>query len=616
MPSVQGGQTRSAAVLGAVQALRAGSVVRERLPALPAAGLMLVLAGAAFVWDPQGFNGYLAAKVATAGAGIGLLVLWLARRSALVLPRGPWPVVAVALGGFMLAATLASDSIWRSLLGAPLRQEGLLAWAGFGVAFAAGLSLRRASRDAAAASLVDAAVVAVAAVGAAGALELAGVELDADLIEFKGRVRSTLGSPAVLSGFMVLVGPVAALASARRGLWRWAGASAAALAVVNLAAAETRAAWVAVIVVGVTASLLASPGARLRLLIAAAALFAAAGASLSGRWQQFGHDLRGRAAIWEVAASSVVDDPLLGNGPELFIASYGERVSDETVREFGGATVDRAHSGLLDFATSFGAVAGVLYLAVLLCVAALAYRAIRSGDGFRAAVGIGVACYALAQQAFFVHPSTDMVWWLMSGFLVADSGVAARRLPRFGAALMLSAASVLAVNALSLARNDRIYERSVESATATEAYGLLEQAASHRPFDDLSYILMGDLLAQTPDIRVVANGIERIRDGAEHNERNRLVALALIDAQMQAYRITSDGAYATDARQAAAELIATQPANGDAYLKRGVAAWYLGDLEAARSDWQRAAFLMPHRPEPRENLAVLDAGATDTEVGP
>ena len=178
----------------------------------------------------------------------------------LVLPGGPWPVVALTLGSLMVAASLASDSIWRSLLGAPLRQEGMLIWAGFGVAFAAGLSLRRASRDASAASLVDAAVVTVLAVGTTGTLELVGVELDADLIEFKGRVRSTLGSPTVLSGLLVLLGPIAALASARRGLWRWAGVSSAVLAIVNLAAAETRAAWAAVIVVGVTASLLRVPG--------------------------------------------------------------------------------------------------------------------------------------------------------------------------------------------------------------------------------------------------------------------------------------------------------------------------------------------------------------------
>lgn len=591
--------------------MRAGAVVRERLPALPAAGLMLVVAGAAVAWDPAGLNGLVAVKAATAGAGVALLVLWLLRRSVIVLPGGRWPVVAVVLGGSMLAATLASDSIWRSLLGAPFRHEGLLSWAGFAVACAAGMSLRRSSSDAAASSLVDAAVIAVMAVGAAGALELVGVELDADLAEFQGRVRSTLGNPAVLAGFLVLVAPVAALASVRRGLWRWASASAVVLAVVNLAAAQTRAAWGAVIVVYVTASLLVARG-RTRLLIAGAVLAAAAGAALSGRWQHLGHDLRGRAAIWEVAASSLIDHPLLGHGPEMFIASYGERVSDDAVREFGSITIDRAHSGLLDFATSFGAIAGMLYLAILLCVAVLAYKAVRSGDGVRVALGVGVASYALAQQAYFVHMSTDMVWWLMVGFLVADSAVAGRSLPRFGAALMLSAVSVLAVNALSSARNDRIYERSVESVSAIEAYELLDRAASHRPFDDLSYILMGDLLSRTSDIPVVVSGIARIREGAEHNEGNALVALALIDAHMQAYRITSDGDHAANARRAASELVDTQPANGIAFLKRGLAAWHLGDLDAARSDWERAAFLMPERSEPRENLAVLEAEMTST----
>ena len=571
---------------------------------------MVMLAGAAVIWDPWGFNGFAAAKAATAAAGLALLALWLARHEAFVLPTRPWPAVAAALGALMLAATLASDSIWRSLLGAPSRLEGLIAWIGFGVAFAVGLSLARTCRDATAGSLVDAAVVAVSAVGAAGALEFAGVELNADLIDYGGRVRSTLANPAVLSGFLILVGPAAALAVARRGPWRWAGAAAVVLAVVNLAAAETRSAWLAVVVVCATASLLASTG-RLRILVAAAALAVVAGASLSGRWQQLGHDLRGRAAIWEVAASSIAERPWLGHGPEMFITTYGRHVDDEAVREFGSTIIDSAHSDMLDFAASFGVIAAVLYLGALVCVVVLACGAVRSGDAFRAAIGIGVACYALMQQAFFAHISTDMVWWLMIGLLVADSGVTTRRLSRVGAALMLSAVSVLGVNALSSARNDRIIENSVESATTSDAYELLVQAASHRPFDDLSLILMGDRLSRASDIDVVNRGIGRIREGAEHNEGHPLVALALIDTHMQAHRLTSDADHAAQARLLASELIASEPSNGIAHLKRGIAAWYLDDLDAARSDWERAAFLIPERPEPRENLAVLDARIAD-----
>ncbi len=585
---------------------------------MPATGLTMVVAGAAFVWDPWGLNGYLAVKAATAGAGLALLVAWLVRRSELALPARLWLAVGTALAGLMVAATAGSGSVWRSVLGAPLRLEGLVAWASFGAAFLAGFSLRRARRDATAATLVDAATVAVVAVGLIGAVEFAGIEVDADMIEFRGRVRSTLGNPTVLSSFMVLVGPVAAVAARRGGSWRWVGGLAVVLAAVNVAAAQTRAVLASAAAVGFIALLLVSRGRR-RWAIATFVPAAGAVALLSGRWQLAGHELRGRIAMWEVAVAAVADDPLLGTGPETFIASYGEHVGDETVREFGrAAAVDRAHSGVLDFAVSFGLIAGALYLAVLICVALLALRAMRSGDVFRAVVGAGVACYAIQQQAFFAHPSNDMVWWLMVGVLAADSGVA-RRLPIVVAALMLSAATVLVVNAGSSIRNDRLYERALGSATAVEAFGLLEEAASHRPFDDLSYILMGDVLTRTSDASVVGRGIDRIRRGMQRNEGNELVALALIDAQMQAHRLTSDGAFALSAHRDAAELIRAQPANGDAYLKRGVAAWYLGDLDAARSDWERAAFLMPDRPEPRENLAVLYTQRvypTDAAPGP
>ena len=578
---------------------------RERLPAVPAAGLALVVAGGAVVFDPWGFNGYLAVKVAVAGIGLLMLVWWLAQRSAVTVPGYPALAVGAAVLGLIVLATAASDSIWRSALGAPLRHEGMLAWLSFAVAFVVGISLRRLHRDAVAESLIDAAVVAVMAVGAVGVLELAGIDVDPDLIEFRGRVRSTLGNPAVLSSLMVLVGPVAFVATTRHGRWRWAGWIACLLALVNLAAAQTRTVLAVAVALGIVMVLLALRG-RLRWLIIAVVLAAAVGASFTGRWRQVGDDLEGRIAIWEVAAATIADDPLLGNGPESFIVSYGEHVSDETVREVGrAAAVDRAHSGVLDFAVSFGMIAGLLYVAVMFAVGLLAIKAVRGGDWFRAALAAGIAAYALQQQTFFAHPTLDMVWWLMVGILVADASTAVRSLPRFASLLMLSAAMVLLANAGSSIRNDRIYDQALSSTSVFEAYELLEKAASHRPFDDLSYILMGNLLARAPDVRLVQRGIDRLREGAQYNAGNELVHLALLDAQLQAYRLTRDSTFASDAIRGATELIRTQDANGDAYLKRGTASYHLGDLESARSDWERSAFLMPDRSEPIENLEVI-----------
>ena len=342
------------------------------------------------------------------------------------------------------------------------------------------------------------------------------------------------------------------------------------LALINLAAAQTRSVLVVAVAVGVVVTLLHWHG-RLRWLVLAVMAAAAAGASFTGRWSQLGTDLEGRIAIWEVALSAIVEDPLLGNGPEMFIVSYGEHVSDETVREFGrAAAVDRAHSGVLDFTVSFGAAAGLLYVAVLVFVGLLAARAIRDGGWFKVALASGIAAYSLQQQTFFAHATSDMVWWLMVGILVGDSDIAVRRLPRIAGVLMVSAAAVLLVNAASSARNDRLYDRAVASATFSGAYQHLEQAASHRPFDDLSYVLIGDVVARAPNALVVQRGIEQIKEGARFNAGNELVHLALLDAQLQAFRLTEIDAFASDARAAASKLISTQPANGDAYLKRGL----------------------------------------------
>ena len=120
----------------------------ESLPPVVSVGLALVVVGGAVVFDPRGYNGYLASKVLFAGLGLLLLVVSLSRRTGLVVPTGIGLLVGSALVGLLVVASVLSDSVWRSLLGAPLRQEGLLAWLGFVVAFVVGLSLRRRYGDA------------------------------------------------------------------------------------------------------------------------------------------------------------------------------------------------------------------------------------------------------------------------------------------------------------------------------------------------------------------------------------------------------------------------------------------------------------------------------------
>ncbi len=575
------------------------------MPPVASVGLGLVVAGSAVVFDPWGYNGYLASKVLVAGLGLLLMVVSLARRSALLVPRGVGLVVGSGLVGLSVIASTQSDSVWRSVLGAHLRQDGLLTSLGFVVAFVVGLSLRRRYGDGVAETLVKVTVLAVTAVTALGVLETAGLEIDPDLIEFHGRTRSTLGNPAILAGFLILTGPVAAVAIARRDPWRWAGWAAAVGTVINIAGAQTRSVWLAGAALGIGAGLVRLRG-RSRALLTAALPTALLATLLTGRWDQVVGDLGERVSIWQVAVSTVADNPLFGVGPEMFIVAFEEHVSDTTSREIGGGVVlDRAHNGVLDFAVSNGALAGVLYVLVLTFVGLLAVRAVSGGDWFRAALGFGAAAYLLAQQSLFAHPTSDLVCWLSVGILAADSGLAVRRLPRLASIVVAAAVAASIVNAGSVVHNDRLYRTALRAPSFIEAYQPLEQAASNRPADDQSYILMGALLADTPDYPLVRRGLQQIREGSERNPGNGLVVRALTDTLLHAHNLTGDRFFATESAARLSALIETQPANGDSYLRRGTAWYYLGDFDAARSDWERAAFLMPDRLEPRENLAAI-----------
>ena len=198
------------------------------------------------------------------------------------------------------------------------------------------------------------------------------------------------------------------------------------------------------------------------------------------------------------------------------------------------------------------------------------------------------------------------MFWLLAGVLAAAVGVGAR--PARSWLVGVAAACVVAgsvVNSLSVLRNDLDFERAAAADTYAAAYGHLSDAADRRSFDDAPYILMGALLQDAHDIELVATGEARILRGESRNPGNEAVSLALAEVRLQGFRVSSDPGWAHRARLGLDEVIETQPTNSTAYLKRGVAWYYLEDFASAEADWQRAAWLLPDDKTPLNNLEVL-----------
>ena len=165
-------------------------------------------------------------------------------------------------------------------------------WLLVGVAFVAGFSWRRLRAESADMAVMGLGVVGVGAVGVLAVVEAAGAGGGYAVLEFDGRLRSTLGNPSVLASFVLLVGPLCAAAGVSERRWRWPGLVGCGLAGVMLVGSQSRGAIVAFGVVGLVFAVVRS-SMRFRYWVLAGVGGLLAATAAIGRWGELGFGSQG-----------------------------------------------------------------------------------------------------------------------------------------------------------------------------------------------------------------------------------------------------------------------------------------------------------------------------------
>lgn len=367
-----------------------------------------------------------------------------------------WPLMAFV--GAAGLATAFSVNAARSVLGAPQRDEGLLALLAY-AAICAGTVVvvaRGGLRVWHAAVLTCGTVVA-----AYGVAQYFGWEwLIRDPVRvFWWRPFSTSGNPNFLGAYMVLMGPlaVAALLTARRKIV--AGLSLGALAMTVLAALCTysRAAWLGLAI----AALMFVPTLRTRRvagahtretrrrLLAAIALGAVltilfflpssplaipradwsaaqrAGTAFDPMDPQAG--LRQRLYLWGHTLSLLRHRLLTGYGPETFSLVFPQGWDAERYQAIGGPVgIDKAHNDTLDLAMSMGVLGVAAFWWVFVSAVRRGVETLGARDAqhlLAAACLAAMAGYWIDVQWHFSVVSVAPVFWSVIG---AVSGIVPR----------------------------------------------------------------------------------------------------------------------------------------------------------------------------------------------
>jgi O-antigen ligase/tetratricopeptide (TPR) repeat protein len=428
------------------------------------------------VVDPQAADAFALPKVALSHALTYVLGVIL---GAVALHRGLPLRSRLLLAGVGLYAILAGLSTalavhpLTSLFGAPRRLLGLTTVLDGAVLVLAMTALIRSTRDIA---LVVGAFLASAVLVIAYAwIQILG----GDPIRWTSPdvVTSTVGNTGALAGYLVVVAS-AALAVALRGdlpvRIRLACLGLMATAAITTLATGARGPSTALPIglAGAAAlALRARPkwpvrrilvGAALALLALAVALPLTPVSSRLGRLFTGGDaSTAERASIYGTALAALGERPVLGAGPDGFIAVYLAVRPEESVHIPGASPLQSStHSWYLHHLVGTGFLGSISIVAIALIALASAWVRVRSGDPGSV---LGLACLGafLLQGAFNIsHVVTEMVWWAGLGLVGArlDEGSArllsahqawahlpAKERTRVGATLLLGLAAALSV---------------------------------------------------------------------------------------------------------------------------------------------------------------------------
>ncbi len=298
-----------------------------------------------------------------------------------------------------------------------------------------------------------------------------------------------------------------------------------------------------------------------------------------------------RLLLWQAALPLIEDSPLLGSGPNSYVAVATRYVSPAWVTLAGneGLFPDKPHNQLLEVAVSSGLPGLAAYLWLLVALARLAWSWLRRRlhhPAYPLMAALTSAWVGYLVQDIFLFDVLDAgaLFWLFTA-LISTGGRVPARPRRINLALPGSMRSVAAGSLLLV--------------------GALALVLAWRPFGADLYLR--DALLASKDAHHLSTAMPLFEKSLEMDGGDELVLLQFAAARTMEARFNPQKRLESS-RQAISllnEAIGLNPRLALLYLHRG-RAWDLqpGQEQAALSDYRRAAELYPHYPE--ANMALGD----------